>query len=78
VLVEQEYQFQESGWGLMWADHALSLAELRSQPQGARVNHFPEIRQLTRKDKMARNLNALRAYFPKVNANARSNIISIP
>lgn len=52
----------------MWTDQALSLAEVRGQPQGARVNHFPEIRQLTRKDKMARNLNALRAYFPKVNA----------
>lgn len=68
MLVEQEYQFQESGWSLMWTDQALSLAEVRGQPQGARVNHFPEIRQLTRKDKMARNLNALRAYFPKVNA----------
>jgi hypothetical protein len=60
----------------MWTDQALSVMEIRSQPQGARVNHFPEIKQLTRKDKMARNLNALKAYFPKVKIQSLSNTLS--
>ena len=51
---------------MYWTDAALSTKEIRDIPQHIRVNHFAEITNLTRKNKMAIALNSMLRFFPKV------------
>lgn len=61
-----DFQVDETTYNFLWTDRALTVKEIRFEHMTTRINHIPEITQITRKNKMAINLNALRNYFPKV------------
>ena len=51
-------------WILMWTDHAVTIDQVKSLSKNQRINHFPGMFELSRKNRLARNLNALRKLFP--------------
>jgi hypothetical protein len=72
-----EYPIAQESYNLLWTDHALTVKDIRAEQPTTRINHIPEITQITRKNKMAINLNALKNYFPKVDIILSRTITSI-
>lgn len=54
-------------WTLLWTDQSVSIDQVKSLTKNQRINHFPGMFELSRKNRLARNLNALRKQFPEVN-----------
>lgn len=65
MALERCYQLANDSYNFIWCDQALSIKDIRSQADHVRINHFAEITQITRKNKMASNLNSMRVLFPK-------------
>lgn len=51
-------------WDLLWTDSAVSSERLSKMRITQKINHFPGMYQLARKNCMALNLNKLRKLFP--------------
>jgi hypothetical protein len=61
-----EFTITEDAYHLLWVDQALTAAQIKAESPSTKVNHFPEITQITRKNKLANNLNDMKIFFPKV------------
>jgi len=61
-----EFQLGVDHYTFLWTDHLLSIKEIRALEYPKRVNHFADISQITRKNKLAMNLNHMKVHFPKV------------
>ncbi|XP_054617816.1 tubulin polyglutamylase ttll6 isoform X4 [Dunckerocampus dactyliophorus] len=54
-----------SDWTLMWSDCSVSLERVKAMKQYQKINHFPGMIEICRKDTLARNLNRMLKLFPK-------------
>ncbi|KAI4894664.1 hypothetical protein NFI96_013505 [Prochilodus magdalenae] len=52
-------------WTLYWTDLSVSLERLMDMKMYQKVNHFPGMSEICRKDMLARNLNRMLKLFPK-------------
>eukprot|EP00912_Choanoflagellata_sp_UC4_P001087 UC4_evm3s670 len=59
---ETEY---ENDWHLCWSDSHVTLEMAKSMRSFQKVNHFPRMGEICRKDLMARNLSRMSKLFPQ-------------
>jgi hypothetical protein len=52
----------------MWNDHAITTETLKSMNKLQKINHFPGMNELSRKNRLAKNLNMMRKEHPQVNS----------
>ncbi|NXC29424.1 TTL13 polyglutamylase, partial [Campylorhamphus procurvoides] len=52
-------------WTVCWTDGSVSLERLMEMKRFQKINHFPGMIELCRKDLLARNLNRMLRLFPK-------------
>ncbi|XP_032556416.1 tubulin polyglutamylase TTLL6 isoform X1 [Chiroxiphia lanceolata] len=52
-------------WTVCWTDSSVSLERLMEMKRFQKINHFPGMIELCRKDLLARNLNRMLRLFPK-------------
>lgn len=52
-------------WSLWWCDGAVDLSMCSQMRRFQKVNHFPRMSEICRKDLLARNLRRLQSAFPK-------------
>ncbi|XP_057681967.1 tubulin polyglutamylase ttll6 isoform X2 [Corythoichthys intestinalis] len=52
-------------WTLMWSDCSVSLERVKAMKHYQKINHFPGMIEICRKDTLARNLNRMLKLFPK-------------
>ncbi|XP_054286926.1 tubulin polyglutamylase TTLL13-like [Macrosteles quadrilineatus] len=52
-------------WNLMWTDSFISVERAKEMRRFQKVNHFPGMSEICRKDLLARNLNRMLKFFPK-------------
>jgi tubulin polyglutamylase TTLL6/13 len=55
---------RETGWDLLWTDNAVEADLLGRMQQHQKVNHFPGMFALSRKNQLARGLLRMRRAFP--------------
>ena len=55
----------DNNWDLFWTDTAVTTEKLSKMKITQKINHFPGMYQIARKNCMALNLNKLRKIFPK-------------
>ncbi|XP_061612382.1 tubulin polyglutamylase ttll6 isoform X2 [Phyllopteryx taeniolatus] len=58
-------QTEGDDWTLMWSDCSVSLERVKAMKQYQKINHFPGMIEICRKDTLARNLNRMLKLFPK-------------
>ena len=51
-------------WDIMWTDNGATVERLHKMKPYQRINHFPGMYALARKDHLARNLNKMQKRFP--------------
>nr|XP_054605366.1 tubulin polyglutamylase ttll6 isoform X1 [Nothobranchius furzeri] len=56
---------EEEDWTLFWTDCSVSLDRVRDMKRYQKINHFPGMSEICRKDSLARNLNRMMKLFPK-------------
>ncbi|KYM97504.1 Tubulin polyglutamylase TTLL13 [Cyphomyrmex costatus] len=56
---------EDSSWDLYWTDLSISVERVKDMKRFQRVNHFPGMTEICRKDLLARNLNRMQKLFPK-------------
>lgn len=56
---------EESSWDLYWTDLSVPTERAKDMKRFQRVNHFPGMTEICRKDLLARNLNRMQKLFPK-------------
>ncbi|KAK0095567.1 hypothetical protein PV326_007965 [Microctonus aethiopoides] len=54
-----------SSWNLYWTDLSVSIERAKEMRRFQKVNHFPGMTEICRKDLLARNLNRMLRLFPK-------------
>ncbi|KAI8920437.1 tubulin-tyrosine ligase family-domain-containing protein [Entophlyctis helioformis] len=54
-----------TAWSLFWIDTGVSLERVLEMKAHQRINHFPGMHEICRKDHLARNLGRLSRLFPK-------------
>ncbi|RMB94146.1 hypothetical protein DUI87_28951 [Hirundo rustica rustica] len=52
-------------WTVLWTDNMVTLDRLRTMKRFQKINHFPGMMELCRKDLLARNLNRTLQLFPE-------------
>ncbi|XP_047232633.1 tubulin polyglutamylase ttll6 isoform X1 [Girardinichthys multiradiatus] len=52
-------------WALFWTDCSVSLDRVRDMKCYQKINHFPGMSEICRKDSLARNMNRMLKLFPK-------------
>ncbi|XP_055085811.1 tubulin polyglutamylase ttll6 [Periophthalmus magnuspinnatus] len=52
-------------WTLFWTDCSVSLDRVKDMKRYQKINHFPGMSEICRKDLLARNLNRMLKLFPK-------------
>lgn len=52
-------------WYLYWTDYSVTLERVMSMKSYQKINHFPGMSEICRKDLLARNMNRLWKQFPK-------------
>ncbi|RZF49121.1 hypothetical protein LSTR_LSTR008407 [Laodelphax striatellus] len=52
-------------WNLYWTDHTVTVERAKEMKRFQKVNHFPGMAEICRKDLLARNLNRMLKLFPK-------------
>ncbi|XP_036446378.1 tubulin polyglutamylase ttll6-like [Colossoma macropomum] len=52
-------------WTLYWTDLSVSLERLMDMKIYQKINHFPGMSEICRKDMLARNMNRMLKHFPK-------------
>lgn len=60
---------EEDDWTLYWTDYSVALERVmdmkKYQGRSKKINHFPGMNEICRKDLLARNLNRMLKMFPK-------------
>ncbi|XP_043253348.1 tubulin polyglutamylase TTLL13-like [Colletes gigas] len=56
---------EDSSWNLYWTDLSVSVERAKDMKRFQKVNHFPGMTEICRKDLLARNLNRMLKLFPK-------------
>ncbi|XP_037546883.1 tubulin polyglutamylase ttll6 [Nematolebias whitei] len=56
---------EDEDWTLFWTDCSVSLDRVRDMKRYQKINHFPGMSEICRKDSLARNLNRMLKLFPK-------------
>lgn len=59
------YQDEKHDWDLYWCDNGVTVDRLYKMKPYQRINHFPGMFALARKDHLARNLNKMFKRFPE-------------
>ena len=54
----------DENWDICWQDFAVSPKEFANMALGQKINHFPGMYTLARKNNLAQNLNLMQKYFP--------------
>ncbi|XP_040885483.1 tubulin polyglutamylase ttll6 [Toxotes jaculatrix] len=52
-------------WTLFWTDCSVSLDRVKDMKRYQKINHFPGMSEICRKDLLARNMNRMLKLFPK-------------
>ncbi|XP_044036050.1 tubulin polyglutamylase ttll6 [Siniperca chuatsi] len=52
-------------WTLFWTDYSVSLDRVKDMKRYQKINHFPGMSEICRKDLLARNMNRMLKLFPK-------------
>uniref|UniRef100_A0A667X2A0 Tubulin tyrosine ligase-like family, member 6 n=1 Tax=Myripristis murdjan TaxID=586833 RepID=A0A667X2A0_9TELE len=52
-------------WTLFWTDCSVSLDRVKDVKRYQKINHFPGMSEICRKDSLARNMNRMLKLFPK-------------
>ncbi|NWW91629.1 TTL13 polyglutamylase, partial [Rhynochetos jubatus] len=52
-------------WTVYWTDYSVPLERLMDMKRFQKINHFPGMMEICRKDLLARNLNRMRRLFPE-------------
>ncbi|XP_064421683.1 tubulin polyglutamylase ttll6 [Latimeria chalumnae] len=52
-------------WTLYWTDYSVSLDRVMEMKRYQKINHFPGMSEICRKDLLARNMNRMLKLFPK-------------
>ncbi|XP_075229417.1 tubulin polyglutamylase ttll6-like isoform X2 [Lycorma delicatula] len=67
--VSKEFGMREVGegeqWNVYWTDLSVSVERAKEMKRFQKVNHFPGMSEICRKDLLARNLNRMLKMFPK-------------
>ncbi|XP_030150654.1 tubulin polyglutamylase TTLL6 isoform X3 [Lynx canadensis] len=65
----QRYGLREGGetndWTLYWTDYSVSLERVMEMKSYQKINHFPGMSEICRKDLLARNMSRMLKMFPK-------------
>ncbi|XP_047565046.1 tubulin polyglutamylase TTLL6 isoform X1 [Lutra lutra] len=65
----QRYGLREGGetndWTLYWTDYSVSLERVMEMKSYQKINHFPGMSEICRKDLLARNMSRMLKLFPK-------------
>ncbi|XP_008686520.2 tubulin polyglutamylase TTLL6 [Ursus maritimus] len=65
----QRYGLREGGetndWTLYWTDYSVSLERVLEMKSYQKINHFPGMSEICRKDLLARNMSRMLKMFPK-------------
>ncbi|PSN41134.1 hypothetical protein C0J52_05208 [Blattella germanica] len=56
---------EEDSWNLYWTDLSVSVERAKEMKRFQKINHFPGMLEICRKDLLARNLNRMLKLFPK-------------
>lgn len=56
---------EDSSWDIYWTDLSISVERAKDMRRFQRINHFPGMTEICRKDLLARNLNRMQKLFPK-------------
>lgn len=56
---------EQSEWTIFWTDCSVSLERCMAMKKYQRINHFPGMAEICRKDLLSRNLTRLQKLFPK-------------
>ncbi|GIQ89663.1 tubulin-tyrosine ligase/Tubulin polyglutamylase [Kipferlia bialata] len=54
---------EDDDWNLLWTDRSITPERLMKMKSYQRINHFPGMHEITRKDALAKNLNRMRKQF---------------
>ncbi|XP_053405828.1 uncharacterized protein LOC123566434 isoform X5 [Mercenaria mercenaria] len=67
--VSRKFGFKEvsddDDWTLYWTDYSVALERVMDMKKYQKINHFPGMSEICRKDLLARNLNRMLKMFPK-------------
>ncbi|GFR98527.1 tubulin polyglutamylase TTLL13 [Elysia marginata] len=55
----------DEDWTLYWTDFSVALERVMDMKKYQKINHFPGMNEICRKDLLARNLNRMQKMFPK-------------
>ncbi|TKC50577.1 hypothetical protein EI555_011510, partial [Monodon monoceros] len=65
----QQYGLREGGenddWTLYWTDYSVSLGRVMEIKSYQKINHFPGMTEICRKDLLARNMSRMLKIFPR-------------
>ncbi|KAF7283413.1 hypothetical protein GWI33_000654 [Rhynchophorus ferrugineus] len=65
----QKYGYKEVGegenWNLYWTDLSITVERCKDMKRFQKINHFPGMLEICRKDLLARNLNRMQRLFPR-------------
>lgn len=56
---------EEDDWDIMWCDGGVSAEKLNKMKFYQRINHYPGMIALARKNYLARNFSKMQKFFPK-------------
>nr|XP_026689436.1 tubulin polyglutamylase ttll6-like isoform X3 [Ciona intestinalis] len=56
---------EDDEWTIFWTDYSVSLERVMEMKRFQKINHFPGMNEICRKDFLARNMNRLHKLFPK-------------
>lgn len=56
---------ESDNWNLYWTDLSISIERCKEMKRFQKINHFPGMLEICRKDLLARNLNRMQRLFPK-------------
>ncbi|XP_052793544.1 tubulin polyglutamylase ttll6-like isoform X36 [Mya arenaria] len=67
--VSRRFGFKEvsddDDWTLYWTDYSVALERVMDMKKYQKINHFPGMSEICRKDLLARNMNRMLKMFPK-------------
>ncbi|XP_013405921.1 tubulin polyglutamylase TTLL13P-like [Lingula anatina] len=56
---------EDEEWNLYWTDYSVALERVMEMKKYQKINHFPGMSEICRKDLLSRNLNRMVKLFPK-------------
>ncbi|KAK6188733.1 hypothetical protein SNE40_004850 [Patella caerulea] len=61
----KEVSEDDSDWTLYWTDYSVALERVMDMKKYQKINHFPGMNEICRKDLLCRNLNRMFKLYPK-------------